>query len=148
MKQNKLNLFVMIWVVHLFVYYLAYSLSIRISNNEYEELYTILLGFTLGLMGLIEQVPLFFVIPIILMLILIKTKLQQKWFIAYVISICLAYFSDYFWMYLNNKHDKILFSTNSINLIYFIFPSLIISIVCNWLIFKKKYVLLENQTEI
>lgn len=144
MRPNKFSLFVMIWIIHQFIYYLAYSLSIRVANNDYKEIYTVTLGFILGFLGLIEQIPLFFIIPIILMLILIKTKLQQKWFIAYIISICFAYLSNYFWMYLNNKHDKILFSNESYNLIYFIFPSLIISITCNWLIFKNKYKKLDK----
>jgi hypothetical protein len=139
MKLNKLNLFVIIWVIHLFIYYLVFSLSIRVFNNNYGELYTVLLGFILGFMGLIEQIPFFFVIPILLMLILIKTKLKQKWFIAYMISICFTYLLNYLWMYSNNKHDKILFSPNSINLIYFIVPSLIVSIACNWVILKKTY---------
>ncbi len=147
MKLNKLNLFVIIWLIHLFIYYLVFSLSIRLSNNDYKELYTILLGFVLGFMGWIEQIPLFFMIPILLMLILIKTKLRQKWFIAYIISICFAYLLNYLWLYANNKHDKILFSPYSTNLIYFIIPSILVSILVNWLIFKNKYKTLANENK-
>ncbi|WP_438711189.1 hypothetical protein ACSTS3_21865 [Aquimarina muelleri] len=139
MKLNKSNLFILIWVIHLFIYYLVFSFANRVSVNDYEELYTIFMGFTLGFMGWVEQIPLFFMIPLLLMLILIKTKLEQKWFIAYVVSICSSYLINYLWMFSNNKHNKILFSPDEINLIYFIIPSLIISIGCNWVIFRKKY---------
>lgn len=148
MKLNKLNFFLQIWGIHLFIYYLVFSLSIRVFNNNYEELYIVLLGFILGVLGWIEQIPLFFMVPILLMLVLIKIKLKQKWFIAYIISICLAYLSNYLWMYSNNKHDKILFSPDSSNLIYFIVPSLIVSISCNWLLFKNKYKRLAKESEI
>lgn len=139
MKLNKSNLFILIWVIHLFIYYLVFSFANRVSINDYEELYTIFMGFTLGFMGWVEQIPLFFTIPLLLMLILIKTKLKQKWFNAYVISICSSYLINYLWMFSNNKHDKILFSPDQVNLIYFIIPSLIVSILCNWLIFRIKY---------
>lgn len=143
MKLNKSNLFILIWVFHLFIYYLVFSFANRVSINDYEELYTIFMGFTLGFMGWVEQIPLFFMIPLLLMLILIKTKLNQKWFMAYIVSICSSYLINYLWMFSNNKHDKILFSPDSINLIYFIIPSLIISIAFNWLIFRKTYIKLD-----
>ncbi len=98
------------------------------------------MGFALGFMGWIEQIPLFFMIPLLLMLVLIKTKLKQKWFIAYVFSISSSYLLNYLWMFSNNTHDKILFSPDEINLIYFIIPSLIVSILCNWFIFRKAYI--------
>ncbi len=139
MKLSKTKLFLLIWITHLLIYYLVFSFINRFSINDYSELYTVFMGFILGFMGWIEQIPLFFIIPLLIMLLLIKTKLKHKWFLAYTFSICSSYLINYIWMFSNNKHDKILFSPDEINLIYFIMPSLIISIICNWLIFRKSY---------
>lgn len=83
MKLNKPKLFLLIWIFHLFIYYMIFAFSNRIVSNDYEELYTVLLG----LIGWFEQIPMFFIVPIVLMFILIKTKLKNSWFIAYVSSI-------------------------------------------------------------
>lgn len=139
MKLSKSNLFVLIWGGHLLIYYAAYLSSIVVLYGSYNKLHKVLFGFAIGIYGGLEQIPLFFIIPILLMLLLIKTKLKQNWFMAYSISICFAYLANYLWLYLNNTHDKILFSPKSTNLIYFIIPSLIVAILCNWFIFKKQY---------
>ena len=139
MKLNKSNLFTLIWLTHLFTYYTIYNIILRISRNDYTKFYDVIFGFAIGLYGLFEQLPLFFIIPIVLMLILIKTRWRKKWFIAYVLSICFAYLTNYLWIFSNNKHDIILYSPDSINLIYVILSSIGISILLNWLIFKKQY---------
>ncbi len=139
MKLNRSNLFLLIWATHLLVYSTTYHISIRVVFNDYREFYNVFLGFLSGLMGWFEQIPAFFVIPILIMLLLTRTKLKQHWFLAYTISIGISYLGNYLWLFSINTHDKILFSDKTINLIYFIIPSLIISILCNWLIFKKTY---------
>jgi len=139
MKLNKSKIFVSIWGIHLFIYYSIYLFSSAIANNHYTELYKILFGFTLGIMGWLEQIPAFFIIPILIMLILIRTKLKNKWFLAYALSINSAYLANYLWIFSNNKHTIIPFSLNSTNLIYFIIPSLLGTIILNWFIFKNKY---------
>ncbi len=139
MKLNKTKLFTLIWATHLFIYHLIYLTALKIARHDYNELYNIFLGFIGGLIGWFEQIPLFFLAPLLLMLILIRTKLRQKWFISYVVSISSSYLINYLWLFSNNTHDKIFGMPESINLIYFIIPSLIISILCNWLIFKKTY---------
>ncbi|SEA71543.1 hypothetical protein SAMN04487990_1315 [Bizionia paragorgiae] len=140
MKLNKTNLFLLIWVLHLFVYYLIFMCLYKIANNDYNEFYTVLFGFIGGLIGWpIKQLPLFFIIPSLLMLILIKIKFQKKWFLAYVMSICLAYLTNYFWLFFNFQNDIMLGYPKTNNTIIFIIPSLIVSIVFNWLIFRKTY---------
>ncbi|PZW36959.1 hypothetical protein LX95_02908 [Mesonia algae] len=139
MKLNKINLFLLIWVIHLFIYYAIYLSSNSVLFNKYDEIYKVILGFIPGFMGIFEQIPLFFFIPLILMLILIKTRLKIKWFKAYVISICSSYLLNYVWMFSNNKHDIIYGMPEQINLIYFIIPSLVVSIALNWLIFRKTF---------
>lgn len=140
MKLTKPNLFTLIWTAHLFFYYLSFVLFYRVASNDYEELYTILLGFSLGLLGWpIKQLPLFFIVPMIIMLILTKTKLQKKWFLAYSLSICLAYLTKYIWLFFKGKNNILLGYPEEVNTIFFIIPSLIISIICNWLIFKNQY---------
>lgn len=140
MKLNKSNLFVLVWVTHLFIYYATYLSAIAIAFKNYSELYKVFFGFAIGLFGWpIKQLPLFFVIPLLLMLILIKRKLNEKWFIAYVSSICFAYLIKYIWLFFNYKDDIMLGYPEPVNTIYFILPSLIVSITCNWLIFKKQY---------
>ncbi len=139
MKLNRSNLFVLVWCVHLFIYSTTYQIIIRLIYNDFKGFYLVFIGFLSAFIGLFEQIPLFFFIPLLQMLVLTKTKLKHKWFLAYTFSICSSYLINYIWMFSNNKHDKILFSPDEINLIYFIIPSLIISILCNWLIFKKTY---------
>lgn len=139
MKLNKSNLFILIWGAHLFIYYLIYATTLKIVRQDFNELHNVFLSFVVGFIGLLEQIPLFFLIPLFLMLILITIKLKYKWFLAYVVSVCLGYLGNYLWMYSNNKHDKILGMPEQINLIYFIIPSLMFSILCNWIIFRKKY---------
>jgi hypothetical protein len=140
MKLNKVNLFLLIWVIHLFIYYAIYLSSNAVLFHKYDEIYKVVLGFIPGFMGLFEQIPLFFFIPLVLMLILIKIRLKIKWFKAYIISIIFAYLTNYVWMFSNNKHDLIMGSPESFNLIYFIIPSLVVSIFLNWLIFRKIYI--------
>jgi len=115
-----------------FIYYLT---ILKITRQNYNELYNVFLGFIGGFIGWFEQIPLFFLVPLFSMLILTKTKLKQKWYMAYAVSICSSYLINYLWMFLNNKHNKILGMPESINLIYIIIPSLVVSIFLNWLIF-------------
>ncbi|MEM6893675.1 MAG: hypothetical protein AAF554_08295 [Bacteroidota bacterium] len=138
-KLSKPNLFVLIWITHLFIYNLSQHAILRVTLQDYNEFYYVLLGFLGGFYGWFEQLPLFFLAPLFLMLLAIKTKSKPKWFLAYTISICAAYLANYLWMFSNNKHAEIFGMPESINLIYFIVPSLLISILCNWLIFKKIY---------
>ena len=139
MKLNKTKLFVIIWLTHLFVYYAAYLSLIAVLQQKYAHLYRAPFGFAVGMYGGLEQVYLFFLIPTILMLFFIKTILKNKWFLAYAVSICIAYLMNYLWLFLNNQDYEIFYTKNSINLLYFIVPSLIISVYSNKLIFKKKY---------
>ena len=139
MKLNKSNLFLLIWLTHLFTYYTTFSFILKIANKDFKDFYNVLWGFAIGIYGLYEQIPCFFLIPLILMLILINLKFKMKWSIAYILATFFAYSIDYFWIFSNHKHDIVLYSPDSINLILLIISSLIISILCNWLIFKKTY---------
>lgn len=143
MKLNKTKLFIIIWLAHLLIYYAVYLSLIAILQQKYAHLYRAPFGFAVGLYGGLEQTYLFFIIPIALMLLLIKTKLDNKWLIAYGLSICISYLINYLWLFSNGKDYVIFYTPNSINLIFFIIPSLGISILANWLIFKKKYVKLK-----
>ena len=139
MKLNKTIFFIIIWLTHLFIYYAVYLGLIAILQQKYAHLYRAPFGFAVGLYGGLEQVYLFFMIPAALMFVLIKTALKKKWFIAYGVSICMLYLINYLWLSLNGKAHDIFYTINTIDIIYFIIPSLVISIVANWFIFKKKY---------
>lgn len=139
MRLNKTNLFLLIWVVHILIYSTAYHISIRIAFKDFREFFSVFLGFLSGFAGWFEQIPFFFLIPLLLMLVLIKTKLKNQWLLTYILSTSIAYLGNYLWMFSINTHNKILFSAEQINLIYFIVPSLLTSILCNWLIFKNYY---------
>ncbi len=140
MKLNKTKLFTLIWVLHLFMYYFTFMCVYKITNIDYNNFYIVLFGFVGGLVGWpIKQLPLFFIIPLLLMLILIKTKFQKKWFIAYITSICFTYLISYLWLFFNYQDDVMLGYPKTTNTIVLIIPSLIVSTACNWLIFKKTY---------
>lgn len=143
MKLNKTRLFIIIWLTHLFVYYAAYLSLIAILQQKYAHLYRAPFGFAVGAYGGLEQVYLFFLIPTGLMLLLIKTVLKDKWFIAFIVSTCVSYLTNYLWLFLNNEDYEIFYTKNTINLLYFIVPSLIITVFSNKLIFKKKYLKFE-----
>ncbi|WP_285199810.1 hypothetical protein, partial [Klebsiella pneumoniae] len=80
------------------VYYTVYVILIRIFKSDYEAFYLVLLGFIGGVMGVLEQVPYFILIPILTMVILINTYLKNHWFRAYLISVVVCYLADYAWM--------------------------------------------------
>lgn len=139
MKLNKLTLFLLIWLTHLLIYYSTFSAILKIANNEFKEFYNVLWGFAIGLYGLYEQIPCFFIIPLVLMMILINTKFKEKWFISYCTATIFSYLLDYFWIFSIHKHDIVLYSPDRINLITLILLSLSASILFNWLIFNKNY---------
>ncbi|WP_324027817.1 hypothetical protein QSV08_07690 [Maribacter sp. BPC-D8] len=143
MKLNKSNLFLLIWITHLFAYYSTFSFILKIANNDYKEFYNVFWGFAIGLYGLYEQIPCFFLFPLLLMLILINIKSKLKWFTAYILATFFTYSIDYFWIFLNHKQDIVLYSPDSINLILLIMSSLLVSIIFNWLIFRKTYIKLD-----
>jgi len=113
----------------------------KIISNDYQDFYIVFFGFIGGLIGWpIKQLPLFFLVPLAIMLLLIKIKLKQKWFISYTISICFAYLTKYIWLFFDSKENIILGYPDAINTVYFIIPSLVVSIFLNWLIFRKTYI--------
>lgn len=144
MKLNKTNLFALIWILHLFIYYTSYVVIIRIVENNYDEFYTVLGGFIGGIMGWFEQIPFFILIPIIIMLILINTFLKKLWFRAYLIATGVSYLLNYLWMFLEDKYMSVLYSTMTVNLIYIIIPSLLVTFLINWMIFRKTYIKIET----
>lgn len=141
MKLNKTKLFILIWLVHLFIYYLVYLLSIAIivGNAKLTEIYKVIFGFAFGIYGGMEQIPAFFLIPLVFMLVLINFKLKKNWLKAFIISTSICYLVNYLWMLFNGKHKILFFMSDAPNLIYFIIPSLVISIALNWFIFRKTY---------
>ncbi|MCS4229180.1 hypothetical protein [Sphingobacterium sp. BIGb0165] len=136
---HKPRLFLLIWLLHILVYYSIYLIVLRILKNDYEAFYTVLGGAIGGLIGWLEQIPFFILIPISIMLALINSFLKKKWFEAYLIAILTAYLADYIWLFSEDKNNGVLLSTIDIDLIYLIIPSLLISILSNWLIFKRYY---------
>lgn len=139
MKLSKSNLFVAIWIVHLFVYYTTYSIILRIIKNDFNEFYFVFIGFVGSFIGIFERIPFFPIIPLAIMGILVKKSVKLKWFFAYSLSVFFTYIINYCWLFFNRKNDMTIDYPNSTDLIYFILPSLIVSILCNWLIFRKKY---------
>lgn len=136
---NKIKFFSLIWVLHIFVYYTIFVILLRIFENNYQEFYTVLGGFIGGIMGWFEQIPFFIIIPIIIMTILVNTIFVKKWYTAYIATVIISYLLDYLWLLLEGKNNSILFSTIHINLIYIVVPSLLATILINWLVFRRKY---------
>ncbi|MGE8291370.1 MAG: hypothetical protein ACN6ON_06825 [Sphingobacterium sp.] len=136
---HKPRLFLLIWLLHILVYYTIYLIVLRILKNDYEAFYTVLGGAIGGLIGWLEQIPFFFLIPISIMLALINSFLKKKWFEAYLVAILTAYLADYIWLFSAGKSKRLILSTIDIDLIYMIIPSLLITIFINWFIFKRDY---------
>ena len=150
MKPFTVTFFTKIWLLHLLVYYTFYGLLARtlvafkngdIYYNVFKDLYVLpFAALIMGIMGFVDNFPAFIVIPIIFMQVLIHNKFKHNWFLAYCISVITSYLLDYIWIYYDNKSRIFGF--------HLIFPSIAIAILVNWLLFKKKYRQLANQTEI
>lgn len=123
MKSNnvsKLKIFSLIWAAHIFIYYLMFTLVIRIFDNNYEKFYLIILGFTGGLMGIYEQIPFFVIFPIVVVVLIIKAT--NKWHIAYMISVVSSYLINYVLLALNHKQKLLIFKDNDVDLLFFYHP--------------------------
>ncbi|WP_165572118.1 hypothetical protein [Flavobacterium sp. KMS] len=151
MKRN--NFFVKIWLVHLFVYYLTASVIVKgnlldnplSSKKMLEIIQLVLISPFFGIMGFLEDIPFFILLPISIMLALIFTKFKKRWFLSYSLSLFISYFIDYLYLFYNHKQTKVLFD-DGYNILFVVIPCLIVSISVNWFLFKDKYknIIIDN----
>lgn len=158
MAQSTINrswTFVIIWIVHIIIYYFIWGNIDNLMHNYYskwdfffdESVSRSLSSPIVGLLGFYDGFPFFVVVPILAMLVLISTLMKTRWQLAYFIS-CIG---CYLGMYLYNAYiDK---NTNlyqsgigelSLNHIFLIIPALTVTMLINWVVFKNKYQLIKT----
>ena len=145
---NRKKLFAKIWILHIIVYYIMINFSAFIFSSTPPQLKheLLIIGTSpfMGLIGYFDLIPLFPLIPTTIMLILINIFLKKKWFYSFIVSLLIAYGVNYFFLYLNNNHYRLVFSFLKHNIIWYIALSLLISIGFNWLVFRKSYISICN----
>lgn len=158
-KTNKIWIFILIWLVHIIVYYFIFGNIDNLINNYYsdwdfffeESISRSLSSPITGLFGWYDGLPFFVMIPIGVMLILVLTMMRKNWFIAYTISCVSCYLGMYLYTILIDKSTNLYQSgingleDLTLQHIFLIIPSLIISILINKLIFKNKYRIIKSE---
>ena len=147
MKLNKNILFLKIWTLHIYTFYFFFIFIYKLLTNDVYDYYIIFFGFLYGIIGWpILQIPLYFIVPTLLMLLLLKSKTLNSWFIAYVASVCFSYMGKFLFLLLYDRQSTFLLGkSGDINSLYILLPSIIISVIFNWLIFRKQYERLSNE---
>jgi hypothetical protein len=147
MRKNEpcINTTAKLWISHILVYYFVFvSFSNLVTKKSFfykESLNTLALSPLLGLMGYLDHFPVFFIFPIILMLIFYYRFLKQKIYKSYVVSVLISY--SFLFVFLFNirglKSDFV-----DANIFLFIIPSLVVALSFNWFLFGQY----ENQKKI
>ena len=154
-KNYKL-LFIIIWIVHILIYYETVFITAYIKGSIFNGDFFSILAFCpiIGVIGFVDSLPFFVFISIIIMAILVKTCYKKKWFLAYVLSFFPLYPVSYFiaaFSYRGNAFLKSLLDWNikefDGNRFYIIIISSIITIITNWLLFKKAYLRIRKATD-
>jgi hypothetical protein len=151
MKLNKMTFFLKIWTLHILIFYTIidvfyqsvdyWFLDLKIG---FEFIMRCIIGPITGLIGYFDFISCVF-ISILLMYILIKYI--KNWFFAYIISIVIpqVFLHLYFliimkefryYSFSGREWDAIPFK---INYLFFVIPSMLITIGINWIVFKKAY---------
>ncbi|OUL62596.1 hypothetical protein B8T70_09100 [Flavobacterium sp. AJR] len=154
MKKNKSGTF-RIWFIHILLYYYVYAIIHFSIQNYYScgNNFTIwsilvLLAYPIaGVLGFFYMFPLFFLLPITIMLVLYKYIYFNQFYKSYLIAILFSHFSHYIFL---DMHSPNLYFTaiinsrikvHKVNNLFFIVPSLIVALSVTWFLFEKY----ENQ---
>jgi hypothetical protein len=142
-----------IWLLHYLIYYLLFGLLFHTIDYlfrkwyfGFEYLQKIILSPIIGMIGFYDGLIIF--IPIIISHFM---KIKFSVFKSYYYTVLLCQFGLYFISVLfSDRPSTINFTRNvddetlKINYIFIITPCIIISILINWLVFKKTYENLKN----
>lgn len=153
LKTNKTRFFILIWIVHIIVYYFIFGNIDNLINNYYsawdfffeESLSRSLSSPLTGLYGWYDGLPFFVLFPILTMLALTLTIMKKKWFTAYIASCVGCYLGMYLYNTVTHKSTYLYQSgisgLNDLNLnhIFLITPALIGVILVNRLVFRNRY---------
>lgn len=154
---KKLSISIKIWLFHVVIYYTTTNFFLQYLTYLYQNwtilkiefLLKILAGPIAGIIGFFDNFPLFVLIPItIYNILLLKFKLKHH--TSYYLSIIASYLIPYIYNFIF-FNTKISFYKRpneyyvKIDLIFILLPSLIISILLNWLIFRKIYKKLSDE---
>jgi hypothetical protein len=140
MKANN-PLFFKIWCCHISIFYPicvliqdnidAHALTFKHSNFHF-PFETILWSPLYGILGFWDNLPLFIIAPILIMKFFMLRIKSHNYLILYILLMIISYFSLY--VLLLEKTNRFFFMENTF---YYIIPSLAITFLINWLIFKK-----------
>jgi hypothetical protein len=144
MRKNEpyINTTGKLWISHILVYYFVFvilsNLAIKRSFFYKESLDILALSPLLGLMGYLDHFPVFFIFPIILMLVFYYRFFERKIYKSYIVSLLVSYFLLYICLFNIGgiKSDFV-----DVNIFLFIVPSLAVAISINWFLFGRY----ENQ---
>lgn len=145
-------LLIKIWLLHYLIYYLSFGLmfhtidySFKKWNFNFEYLEKILISPLAGSMGLYDGLIIF--IPIIISHFM---KIKFDIFKSFYYTLLLCMLSLYLIGAFVYNRTTINFRRNiddeslKINFIFVVIPCIIISILINWIVFKKTYKYLKN----
>ena len=156
MKSNNF-LNVKIWILHIIIYYTIINFLYQFLTYfflqwtivELDFLGKILAGPIGGIIGLFDNFPLFILIPVTIYVILLKLKLNC--FSSYFLSL-MTYLLPYIYNFSTGGNTKISFFRGTwekgyykLDYIFILLPSLIVSILVNWLVFRKTYKKLSDE---
>jgi hypothetical protein len=150
MKLNKTKTFILVWVLHIYIYYTLYILFYKYVDDSLYHIGKDDLMFFL-MIPLLVYVPIvdglfIMLIPIIAMYYFVWHK-KCSFFKSYVLSNLCYYFSVNFIYFLFNDL-YVLKSTDSYYRFIVYFICLIITIFIIWLIFHRKFKKLDEANKL
>jgi hypothetical protein len=154
MKKNKSDIF-RIWFIHILLYYYVYAIIHFSLQNYYSSgntftmrsILVLLASPIAGLLGFFYMFPLFFLLPITIMLVLYKYIYFNQFYKSYLIAILFSHFLHYIFLdvYSPNLYFTAIINSrievHKVNNLFFIIPSLIVVLSVTWFLFGKY----ENQ---
>lgn len=150
MKKTKSDTF-RIWFIHILLYYYMYAIIHFSLQNYYScgdtvtmrSILILLASPIAGLLGFFYMFPLFFILPMIIMLVLYKYIYFNQFYKSYLIAILLSHFLHYIFLdiYSQNLYFTAIINSrievHKVNNLFFITPSLIVALSVNWFLFGR-----------
>jgi hypothetical protein len=148
---NQALLFLKIFALHVLIYFSFFACIGRSLSYFYKNWGLDLNFFTLffiaplgGILGFLDGFPVF-VIPYVLLFYCLKQYLfKNKWFVSFVISSLIIYSSVFIYLCINDGATGLYFGEKfedryEVNILVIMIPSLLMSFLINWLVFRKTY---------
>ncbi len=95
--DKKINLYIKILITHIVLYYTVFGGIVQLHRNWYLQwpiswdlIARILLSPLVGVLGLFDNIPAFFLLPFFLLIFLVECK-KLPLYRSYVVSVLLAY---------------------------------------------------------